>query len=71
MTIPTFPPGIPPANRPLTDAERAELTAIVVAAYGPDIIERMTRAAWRCVLELIEEWQREHGADADELPIAA
>ncbi len=38
--ISTFPPGIPPADRPLTDAERAELTAIVVAAYGPDHIAR-------------------------------
>ncbi len=71
MTLPTFPPPIPPADRPLTDAERAELTAIVVAAYGPGIVERMTRAVWQTVSELIAEWMREHGADADALPVAA
>ncbi len=69
--LPTFPYPIPPANRPLTDAERVELTAIVVAAYGPDIIERLTRAVWRTVLELIAEWRAEHDDGGDVMPIAA
>ncbi len=71
MTLPIFPYPIPPADRPLTDTERAELVAIVVAAFGPDIVEKLTRAVWRCVLELIAEWMREHDDGGDVLPIAA
>ncbi len=71
MILPAFPHPIPPADRPLTDTERVELAAIVVAAYGPDVIERMTQAVWRAVLELIEEWMRGHEVGGDVLPVAA
>jgi len=66
VTHPIFEPPIPPADRPLTDAEREELTAIVVEAYGPDIVERMTRAVWRVIHEMVEFWLREHGISAAE-----
>lgn len=71
MTLPVFEPPIPPAGRPLTDDEREFLTAIVVAEYGPAIIERMTRSVWQTVSLLIEAWMREHDVDLDALPVAA
>ncbi len=50
---------IPPHDRPSNDAAKVR-TAVLIAAYGPDIIERIKAAVHQARCELISEWMAAH-----------